>query len=196
MLCLLLAYDAAGNVVATLDHVVAKDAEDNVVGLVDFEAHEEAGGENTDIWQVSGAAGSKVWPEWLGGQAHNFRVELEGPPGAKRIAALVHKTSGYRRERAAIEAEIATRIAAKRDEAVARAAAIRATLPRRVNGRFVAVPDVVVEPEPADIRDLVGGPDRPLILDEDGKTMGPDHPNAPRGTPAHLPVVGRSAQGQ
>jgi hypothetical protein len=103
----LLAYDAAGNVVATLDHMVARDAVDDVIGLVDFAAHEDAGGEHTDIWVVEGATGSKVWPEWLGSQAHDFRVELAGPPGAKHIAALIHKTSGHRRERAAVEAAIA-----------------------------------------------------------------------------------------
>ena len=36
-------------------------------------------------------------------------MELEGPAGKKRIAALVHK-DGHRRERAPIEAEIAKRV--------------------------------------------------------------------------------------
>lgn len=103
----LLAYDATGVIVATLDYVVARDEHDAVGGLVDFGAHEAAGGEHTDIWTVSNAAGSKVWPEWLGAQAHQFRVELEGSPGRKRIAALVHLESGHRRERDAIEAAIA-----------------------------------------------------------------------------------------
>jgi len=103
---MLLAYDGNGDVVATLDHVVARDDHGNVVGLVDFEAHEAAGAEHTDIWNVSNATGSKVWPEWLGGRAHEFRVELAGPPGAKRITALVHRDSGHRRDRAAIEAAI------------------------------------------------------------------------------------------
>lgn len=159
MICCLLAYDADGNVFATLDHMVARNDKGDVVGLIDFAAHEAAGGEHTDIWVHSAAAGSKVWPEWLGGRAHDFRVELAGPPGAKHIAALVHKTSGYRRERAAIEAAIAA-----------------------------------VEPDAAgarDIRHLVGGPTKPLHLDEAGKTIGPDHPNAPIGTPAHLPLIGR-----
>lgn len=140
MLCSLIAYDARGDVVATLDHMVARDAAGNVTGLVDFAAHEEAGGEHTAIWNVSGAAGSKVWPEWLGGRAHDFRVELAGPPGRKRIAALVHRVSGHRRVRASIEAAIAERIAAA---------------------------DV------ADLRDLLGGPDRPLTLDSEGRTAAP-----------------------
>ncbi len=87
--------------------MVAKDADGNVTGLIDFEAHESAGGEHTDIWKVEGAKGSKVWPEWLGSRAHGFRVELAGKPGNKHIAALVHKESGHRRERIAIEAAIA-----------------------------------------------------------------------------------------
>jgi hypothetical protein len=147
---MLLAYDADGNVVATLDYVVMYDDDGVPLGLVDFAAHEEAGGEHTDIWVYESkpdagatavpAKGSKVWPEWIGGAAHDFRVELVGHPGNKRIGALVHKTSGHRRVRATIEADIADRIAAAGDHAA------------------------------ADIRDLVGGPDRPLPLDTEGKT--------------------------
>ena len=159
MICCLLAYDTDGNVFATLDYMVARDSNGDATDLIDFAAHEAAGGEHTDIWVHSAAAGSKVWPEWLGGRAHEFRVELDGPPGAKRISALIHKTSGYRRERVAIEATIA---AVTPDEAGAR-----------------------------DLRSIVGGPQRPLPLDEAGKTIGPDHPNAPTGTPAHLPLIGR-----
>lgn len=163
----LLAYDAAGNVVATLDYVVARDSAGTVVGLIDFAAHEAAGGEFTDILVVdTGAAanpvkGVKTWPEWLGGAAHNFRVELRGRPGAKRIVALVHKTSGHRRGRVAIEAVIkATPV---------------------VDGA-------------KDIRHLVGGPGKPLLLDEDGRTIGPDHPLRATGTPAHLPVIGKDPE--
>jgi hypothetical protein len=155
---MLLAYDAAGKVVATLDYVVQYDDDGVPLGLVDFSAHEEAGGEMTDAWTVSNAVGSKVWPEWLGGRGHDFRVELVGPPGNKRIGALVHKTSGHRRERGPLEAEIARRIGAAHGQ-------------------------------PADIRDLVGGPDRPLPLDDEGKTVA----RTPRVRPA-LPLV--SATGQ
>jgi len=152
---MLLAYDATGSIVGTLDYVVARDADGNVVGLVDFAVHEDVGGEHTDIWTMSNAVGSKVWPEWLGGQASQFRVELDGPPGRKHIAALVHRTSGHRRERATVEANIALRIA-------------------------------VYDPAPADIRDLVGGPDRPLQLDDDGKVK----IKAPVVRP-NLPLIGR-----
>jgi len=103
---MLLAYDAGLVVVGTLSHCVARDEAGHVIGLIDFVAHEAADGEHTDIWVVSNATGSKVWPEWLGSAAHAFRVELEGPPGRKRIAALVHRESGHRRERAEIEAAI------------------------------------------------------------------------------------------
>jgi len=158
VLGMLLAYDAAGNVVATLDHVVQYDDNGTPLGLVDFGAHEDAGGEMTDVWTASNATGSKVWPEWIGGRAHDFRVELVGPPGRKRIGALVHKVSGHRRERAEIEARIADRIDAAHGQ-------------------------------PADIRDLVGGPDRPLQLDDEGKTKA----RVPNARPA-LPLV--SAAGQ
>ncbi|HLY14281.1 MAG TPA: hypothetical protein VKR24_08000, partial [Candidatus Limnocylindrales bacterium] len=97
--CCLIAYDADGNVVGTLDTMVHRNAAGEVDGLYDFEAHELAGGKHRDIWFIDGAAGSGTWPEWLGGSAHYFRVELSG----KRITALVHRTSGHRRERHQIE---------------------------------------------------------------------------------------------
>ena len=153
MLCMLIAYDAAGNVVATLDFMVARDVEGNVLGLIDFAAHEAAGGKLRDIWEMSDAVGSGTWPEWIGGRAHDFRVELSPE---KQISALVHKASGHRRGRAAVEANIRDRIGIAGDE-------------------------------PADIRDLVGGPNRPLILDDDGRTVGRS-PGA-AGTPAHLPLA-------
>lgn len=151
----LLAYDAAGNVIATLDHMVAQDAARNVVGLVDFEAHELAGGSLTDIWIVSGAVGSGTWPEWLGAGAHDFTVDLDpgfGPPGfvpgRHRIGALVHKTSGFRRERAAVMAEIAARTAAATE--------------RTPEGRPIV-----------DLRDLLGSPTRPLRIGPAGRTLPP-----------------------
>ena len=151
----LLAYDAAGSVVATLDHMVARDNEGNVIGLIDFGAHEDAGGKLRDIWDVAGTTGSGTWPEWLGSAAHAFRVELTN----RRITALVHRASGFRRERAAIEAAIAA---------------------TPIDGQGMR-----------DIRHIVGGPQRPILLDDDGRTIGPDHPKAPKGTPAHLPLIGR-----
>lgn len=155
----LIAYDAIGKVVATLDHLVAHDEDGGVVGLVDFEAHERSGAALTDVWTVSSAVGSGTWPEWLGAGAHAFTVELE--PGwhradpsraPQRIAALVH-ASGVRRVRRDIDAAIAARIDAAGDQ-------------------------------PADLRDLVGGPDRPLPLDAEGRTVRPE----PRQRPS-LPVA-------
>lgn len=131
---MLLAYDTKGNVVGTLDYLVQYNETGEPLGLVDFATHEEAGGKLTDVWNVEGAKGSGSWPEWLGAGVHDFRVELDK---GKRIAALVHKTSGSRRERAAIEAVVADRI-------------------------------TKAEGSAADIRDIVGGPDRALQLDEQG----------------------------
>jgi hypothetical protein len=103
MPAMLLAYDAAGAVIATLDYLVARDEDGQAFGLLDFEEHERVGGQLTDIWSVDGAAGSGTWPEYIGARAHDFKVELAG----KRITALVHARSGARRERATIEAAIA-----------------------------------------------------------------------------------------
>ena len=194
MLAALIAYDADGNVVATLDYMVVRDSEGNATGLIDFEGHELAGGKLRDIWDVSSldapapekvraevaaslgikpeavktlppthpfriaheqVQGSGTWPEWIGGQAHAFRAEL-GPD--KRITALVHRDSGYRRERSAVEAAIDA-----------------------------------VEPDAEglkDIRHLVGGPSRPLVLDDSGKTS--ERAPVVMGTPAHLPRVART----
>lgn len=151
MICMMVAYDAEGNILGTLDHMIARDSSGTVIGLVDFAAHEAAGGKLRDIWNVDGASGSGTWPEWLGGQAHSFRVELTG----KQITALVHKTSGHRRERAGIEAAIA---GVHPDE----------------RGR-------------RDLRGIVGGPQRALVLDAEGRTIGRA---VQSGTPRHLPVHG------
>lgn len=125
--------------------------------------------------QIAGAA---VWPEWLGGAANveydeegnvvrGFKVDLDPQ---KRLKALVHLVSGHRRERADIEAAIAERINEKRAAARARGTEFRAAaLAAGVDLTIVAQwPDP--EPEPADIRDLVGGPDKPVPLDENGRT--------------------------
>lgn len=149
MISCLLAYDAAGVVTATLDSMIARDAAGNVLGLVDFGAHEAAGGRLRDIWDVSDAVGSGTWPEWLGGRAHDFRVELQGG----RIIALVHRRSRFRRRRAAIEKAIR-----------------RAPL---VDGS-------------RDLRALLGGPGRPLLVDDRGRTA------SLAGTPPHLPLIGAS----
>ena len=150
MLTMLIAYDAAGNVVQTLDYMAACDADGNVTGLYDFAAHEAADGKLRDFWNVPDAIGSATWPEWLGGHAHDFTVELTPD---KRIRALVHRSS-HRRERQTVDDAIAARVAA-------------------ANG------------EPADLRDLVGGPDRPLILDDEGRTL----PRRSRSLRDVLPLV-------
>lgn len=146
MLSMLLAYDIGGEIVATLDALVARHPAGEVRGLYDFGAIERAGGPLADLWVAAGAAGSGSWPEWINPQG--FAVELEPgwsrfiPRGGRpdhRIRALVHRASGHRRERSAIDAAIAERVAAAGDE-------------------------------PADLRDLVGGPGRPLLLDADGRT--------------------------
>jgi hypothetical protein len=144
MLSMLIAYDAAGNVVGTLDYLVARDENEIAIGLVDFSAHMTRGGKLRDVWEVSNAVGSDTWPEWIGGRAHDFRVELTG----KKISALVHKQSGHRRERHEIEQAIAD-----------------------------VQPD---EQGTKDLRAVVGGPMRPIPLDDQGQRY------QPRGGNLHL----------
>lgn len=155
MITMLLGWDKDGNVVATLDYQV-QTLDGVVVGLIDFEAHESAGGRMRDVAEWDGAVGAGTWPEWLGGQAHAFKVELHPSPAPARarIAALVHRESGHRRVRADIEAAIQQRVS---DE-----------------GGWAT-----------DIRDIVGGPGRPLQLDEQGQTLPKRVPTAPA-----LPVIG------
>lgn len=150
---MLIAYDIDGNVMATLDYLVARDETGRAVGIVDFVALEDAGGRLRlgpdrphGVWNVPGANGSGSWPEWLGARAHDFRVDVKDG----RIVGLIHRDSGKRRSRFLIERAIAKRI---RD---------------------------TPEGEAADLRDLVGGPQKPLRLDGYGESAPQD-----RGTPIH-----------
>ena len=76
-----------------------------------------------------------------------------------KIAALIHKVGGIRRDRAAIEQAIAS-----------------APL-------LDGVPD---------LRAILGGPGMPLVLDDEGRTIG--RSPQPSGTPTHLPIFGRAPQ--
>ncbi len=107
MLSMLLAYDADGNVVATLDYVVAYDPDTGeALGLVDFEAVEDDPAKAlTDVWNASAAVGSGTWPEWIGTAAHDFKVTRAGG----KITELTHKT-GTKRVRSVIKDAIATAI--------------------------------------------------------------------------------------
>jgi hypothetical protein len=143
---ILLAYDAEGNVVGSLESLVARDEEGRAIGLVDFMAHEAQGGkfrltEDRGIWNYSGAVGSGVWPEWLGPRAAEFKVELDRRH-KHPIRRLVHRQSGHVRDRAQIEQAISDRADAAGEE-------------------------------PVDLRDIVGGPGRPIPLDADGRTAPP-----------------------
>lgn len=184
MICMAIAWDSSGRIVQKVDWFVRYDAQGVPIELVDFEEREEIGS-LLDIWQpVAHAAGVGTWPEWLNGeQMDQFEVDL-APAGVHRVRELVHvgrgpkfngetilpavPGSGFRRRRATIKAVIAERVAVRQAEANA----IRASLPqlRDPDGRFLPRPEVL--PEPADIRDLVGGPDHPLVLDDTGRRPG------------------------
>jgi hypothetical protein len=91
-MAVLIAYDAAGRVIATLDHVIARDDAGAVIGLVDFAATEAAGVPLTNVWTVAGAVGSGHWPG-----------ELPAPPSALVVevdpAFSIGKKPGKRPER-------------------------------------------------------------------------------------------------
>lgn len=108
-----IAWDADGNVIATLDTLVYHDpATGETVGMVDMQTHEATGGRLREIAEVSGAVGAGTWIEELGGQAHDFRVELdpawtrEDPAHPFLVQALVHKSSRVKRKRADAEQRI------------------------------------------------------------------------------------------
>lgn len=170
---MLIAYDSTDAVVGTLDYLVRydEDASRTPLGLVDFEAHEAAGASLTSIWHVQDAVGSGTWPEWLGDRAHEFRVELE--PGWSRTTAA----RPPHRIRALIH-----RDTGHRHE--------RADIESAIAERIAAADGTA-----ADIRDLVGGPDRPLHLDVAGRTLGrglePEHPLG-AGGPETVRIRGRA----
>lgn len=153
-----IAWDAGGDVIAVLETLVVHDEEGQLLGVVDIAELERSGGEMIEAWRVEGAAGSGSWPEWIGGRALEFRVELEpgwthaavDPERPHRVRALVHKGSGHRRERGAIEG-----------------AAAQVKPDRR-----------------ADLRRITGGTDRPLRLDDRGRTV-----RAGELPPRRLPVL-------
>lgn len=150
MASMLIAWDADGNVIARCSYMARRDETGEVVGHYDFEDLELAGYSLTGLWVVRGAVGSGTWPEFLYDDVHRFRVELR--PGRKGgtplIRALVHRESGFRRERADIEQRLLAHV-----DRVARE--------KRQRG----------EPVEVDITEVVGGPgDRGLLLDADGRT--------------------------
>ncbi len=153
----LLAYDRNGSVMATLDFLVLPD-EDGVPQVVDFASLEESGGKLRACWDVSGAAGSTYWPEYLGVRAHEFRVRVDERFN-KRARFLEHRRSGVKREREEV------------DRAIERT--IGRTPPGRDGLRRVS------------LQEVRGSPQRPLSLDKDGHTRVPEV--VPQDVPLHRP---------
>ena len=102
----MLAWDEGGNVIASCDQLIGLDDEGKR-GWVDTAAHEMSGQRMRRLWNVNGAVGSGSWPEYLGGRAHEFRVEVSPDRSLPLIRRLVHRESGYVRDREAIEARLA-----------------------------------------------------------------------------------------
>lgn len=130
--------------------------------------------------------GAGTWPEFLGPAAHDFRVDVR--PGAKggthKVRGLIHATSGHRRDRAALVAEVERRVRVATEAREARRAARRAT----AGG---APPTDAIDGVEVDVGDLFGGPDRPLRLDAEGRTVSEDRPV--RGPRRPLPVAAEGA---
>lgn len=87
----LIAWDAGGNIVATLDEV-RRDG-----SFLDIEASETSGIKLRTYWNVTAAVASGTWPERLGSLFHDYRVELGD--GRPMVVALIHRETGERRER-------------------------------------------------------------------------------------------------
>lgn len=155
---MLIAWDADGNIIATLDTLVYRDpASGEAVGVVDMQTHEATGGRLRDIAEVEGAVQAGTWIEELGGQAHDFRVELdpewtrEDPAHPFLVQALVHKSSRVKRKRADAEKRI-----------------------------LAALKEAQQRGEPLDLEPLIGvaqtrpdAPDRHLRLAPDGRDAPP-----------------------
>lgn len=113
--------------------------------------------------------GAGTWPEFLE-DVRGFKVDLR--PGAKggtpKVRALVHKESGHQRKRADLEAEVGRRVAASKAAAEAKRAQMRGRPGVKAHGP--GSPDRI-KPEPVDVGDLFGGPDAPIKVDAQGRTV-------------------------
>lgn len=144
MLGILICYDSEGNVTSTLESLVARDPDTGqVVGIVDFLTHEEEGGK--------------------------FRVDAQRPNGIINDPRAVGAGAwpewlGARAAEFKVEVHDGkiTRLR-HRDSGHVRD---RAKIEKAIADRKKAA-----KGEPADIRDLVGGPTKPLELDGAGRTV-------------------------
>jgi len=90
----LIAWNEAGDILATLDGVWdGKDA-------IDLAVAELSGRKLRTYWDVPGAVASGTWPEHLGSRSAEYRVERAADG---TIVALVHRQTGERRERSAVQ---------------------------------------------------------------------------------------------
>lgn len=192
MLGMLLAYDAVGNVLATLDYMVASNETGEVIGLVDCAAHEAAGGRLRDIWDAS--VFDAPIPDAVRSEVAKVRgvraqdVTSLDPDHPWRVAHETVRGSGTWPEwigGRAHDFQVALDAQKRITALVHRASGHRrerAELEAAIAHRIAAAGD-----EPADIRDLVGGPNAPLVLDEHGRSLGRSALRT--GTPPHLPVI-------
>jgi len=118
-----IAWDADGNVIATLDTLVYRDPASGEVCMVDMQTHEATGGRMREVAEAEGAIAAGTWIEELGGQAHDFRVELD-PTWTREndkpfaVTALVHKSSRVKRKRADAEKRIVAAVKAAQEQGV------------------------------------------------------------------------------
>lgn len=151
---ILICYDAEGNVTSTLEQLVVRDPDTGrAIGIVDFLAHEAQGGK------------FRVGPDRPDGYVNDPRAIGSGAwpewLGSRAAEFKVEVHDGrITRLRHADSGHV-------RD---------RAKIEKAIRDRINAA-----NGEPADIRDLVGGPQKPLELDGAGRTVTRHPPRLPQG---------------
>lgn len=147
MLAMLVAYDANHHVIGTLDYLVRYDERGEPLGLVDFEVI-EAQGEPLRL-RPDGSGG--VW---------NVEGAIGSGTWPEWIGSRAHEFE------VELDGQRLKALRHKQSGVVRVRADIEAAIAERINA---------ASGQPADIRDLVGGPDRPLSLAADGSNRGRSH---------------------
>lgn len=112
----LLAYNADGRVVATLDYLSpVHPVTQEPLGRVDLALVEASGAKLRHLYMVEGAVGSGTWPEFLGVAAHDFYVVVD-PSYRHRIRYLWHPESDHVRDREDIENAVAMEVVVAAEE--------------------------------------------------------------------------------
>lgn len=154
MIGCLIAWDSRGEVIATLDALVRYDERGDPIGLVDFVAAERSGVPLR--LRDDGAAGIWRADRATGSGSWPEWLGARAADFDVELAAALPRISALRHRRSGVRR-------------------VRADIEAAIAERIAAA-----NGEPADIRDLVGGPEFPLLLDDEGRTIGrARRPSAP-----------------